>query len=163
MADSPRLAPPTHTSHAHFHPRPGFLRRLGRQEQVHKKGGKSEAKNYRPVSPLPVLSKVMETVVAWKVTEHLDRHHLLCTRQFVFRQGSSAADLHLLLGSDLSAALDQGKATAVVALDIEGAFDRVWHEALVTKLRATGIDGALLPPLRDYMREVTVIGLKSEV
>ena len=47
----------------------------------------------------------------------------------------------------MSAALDQGKKNAVVALDIEGAFDRVWHEALVTKLRAAGIDGALLPLL----------------
>ncbi|KAG0723769.1 putative RNA-directed DNA polymerase from transposon BS [Chionoecetes opilio] len=95
----------------------------------------------------------METVVASRITEHLERHHLLCTRQFGFRQGRSAADLHLLLASDLSAALDQGKATAVVALDIEGAFDRVWHEALITKLRAAGIDGALLPLLRDYLRD----------
>ncbi|KAG0717912.1 putative RNA-directed DNA polymerase from transposon BS [Chionoecetes opilio] len=134
---------------------------------VHKKGGKSEAKNYRPVSLLPVLSKVIETVVASKVREHLERNHMLCNRQFGFRQGRSAADLHLLLTSDLSAALDQGKATAVVALDIEGAFERVWHEALVTKLRAAGIDGALLPLLRDYLRDrhlsVTVSGRESEV
>ena len=134
---------------------------------VHKKGGKSEAKNYRPVSLLPVLSKVLETVVASRVTEHLERHHLLCTRQYGFRQGRSAADLHLLLASELCAALDQGKATAVVALDIEGAFDRVWHEALVTKLHAAGIDGTLLPLLRDYLKDrylrVTVSGRESEV
>ena len=134
---------------------------------VHKKGGKSEVKNYRPVSLLPVLSKVVETIVASRVTEHLEKHHLLCTRQFGFRQGRSAADLHLLLTSELSAALDQGKKNAVVALDIEGAFDRVWHEALVTKLRAAGIDGALLPLLKDYLRDrqlkVTVGGRESEV
>jgi len=134
---------------------------------VHKKGGKSEVKNYRPVSLLSVLSKALETVVVSRVTDHLERHHLLCTRQFGFRQGRSAADLHLLLSSELSAALDQGKTTAVVALDIEGAFDRVWHEALVTKLRAAGIDGALLPLLRDYLKDrhlrVTVSGRESEV
>ena len=124
-------------------------------------------KKYRPVSLLSVLSKVVETILASRITEHLEKHHLLCTRQFGFRQERSAADLHLLLSSELSAALDQGKSSAVVALDIEGAFDRVWHEALVTKLRATGIGGALLPLLRDYLRDrhlrVTVGGRESEV
>ena len=134
---------------------------------VHKKGGKCELKNYRPVSLLPVLSKVLESIVVKRITNHLDRHHFLCTRQFGFRQGRSAADLHLLLSSSLSAALDQGRATAVVALDIEGAFDRVWKEALVTKLCAAGIDGALLPLLSDYLSDrhlrVTVGGRESEV
>ena len=134
---------------------------------VHKKGGKGEAKNYHPASLLPVLSKAMECVVVSRVTQHLNKHHFLCTRQFGFRQGRSAADLHLLLASRLSAALDQERATAVVALDIEGAFDRVWKEALVTKLCAAGIDGALLPLLSDYLSDrhlrVTVGGRESEV
>ena len=134
---------------------------------VHKKGGKSEVKNYRPVSLLPALSKVVETIVASRITDHLDRHHLLCNRQFGLRKERSAADLHLLLSSELSAALDRGKKSTIVALDIEGAFDRVWHEALLTKLRAAGIDGALLPLLRDYLRErqlrVTAGGRESEV
>ena len=62
--------------------------------------------------------------------------------------------------------MDQGKKTSIVALDIEGASDRVWHEAFFTKLRAAGIDGVLLPPsgttLRKQLR-VTVSGRESEV
>ena len=69
--------------------------------------------------------------------------------------------------SELSVALDQEEKTAVVALDIEGAFDRVWHEALITKLTASGIDEALLPLLRDYLRDrklrVTVSSRDCEV
>ena len=84
---------------------------------VHKKGGKSVVKNYRPVSLLSVLSKVLETVVSSRITDHLERHHLLCTRQFGLRHGWSPADQHLLLSSKLSAALGQGKMTAIVALD----------------------------------------------
>ncbi|XP_045117635.1 uncharacterized protein LOC123508165 [Portunus trituberculatus] len=106
----------------------------------------------QPVSLLPVLSKVLETIVASRVTQHLERHHLLSNRQFGFRQGRSAADLHLLLSTKWSEALDRGKATAVVALDIEAAFDRVWHAALITKLRAVGVDGALLQLLENYLR-----------
>ena len=120
---------------------------------VHKKDDKTLAKNYRPVSLLPVLSKVFESIVAARVTEHLDKHRLLCTRQYGFRPGRSAADLHLLLTSEWSAALDAGKATAVVALDIEGAFDRVWHAGLLEKLRGTGVDGPLLQLFSDYLRE----------
>ena len=132
---------------------------------VHKKNLKSEAKNYRPVSLLPVLSKVLESIVAARVTEHLEMHHLLCSRQYGFRRGRSAGDLHLLLTAELSAALDNSKKTAVVALDIEGAFDKVWHAALITKLRAAGVDGALLHLLTDYLHDrylrVTVGGQES--
>ena len=119
---------------------------------IHKKNAKTEARNYRPVSLLPVLSKVLETIVAKRVTQHLERHHLLSTRQFGFRQGRSAADLHLLMTAKWSEALDQGKATAIVALDIEGAFDKVWHEALIEKLRTAGVDGPLLQLFTDYLQ-----------
>lgn len=133
---------------------------------VHKKNDKTEARNYRPVSLLPVLSKVLETIVATRLTEHLERHHLLCTRQYGFRQGRSTADLHLLLAAKWSAALDHGRATAVVALDIEGAFDKVWHEALIEKLRAAGVGGPLLQLFTDYLRErhlkVVLSGRESE-
>ncbi|XP_063881678.1 uncharacterized protein LOC135111930 [Scylla paramamosain] len=127
---------------------------------------KTVAKNYRPVSLLPVLSKVLESIVASRVTEHLEKHHLLCGRQFGFRPGRSAADLHLLLTSEWSAALDAGKATAVVALNIEGAFEKVWHAGLLAKLRAAGVDGPLLLLFGDYLREknlkVVIDGQESE-
>lgn len=133
---------------------------------IHKKNSKSEVKNYRPVSLLPVLSKVLETIVARRITRHFEEHHIISTRQFGFRSGRSAADLHLLLSTEWSAGLDQGKASAVVALDIEGAFDRVWHAALITKLHAAGVGGALLQLLEDYLRnrylQVTINGQASQ-
>lgn len=127
--------------------------KMSRVVPVHKKDDKTSAKNYRPVSLLPVLSKVLESIVAARVTEHLEKHHLLCTRQYGFRAGRSAADLHLLLTSEWSAALDAGKTTAVVALDIEGAFDKVWHAGLLAKLRGAGVEGPLLQLFEDYLRE----------
>uniref|UniRef100_A0A0N7Z9V4 Reverse transcriptase domain-containing protein n=1 Tax=Scylla olivacea TaxID=85551 RepID=A0A0N7Z9V4_SCYOL len=95
---------------------------------MYKRNAKTEAKNYSPVSLLPTLSKVLESVV------HLKHHHLLNTKRYSLRQGRSAGDLHLLLTSEWITALDQRKATAVVALDIEGAFDGVWHAALLSTL-----------------------------
>ena len=78
--------------------------KLSRVVPVHKKSDKSVVINYRPVSLLPVLSKVLETIVASRVTEHLVRHHI--HRQYGFRAGRSASDLHLLLTTEWSAALD---------------------------------------------------------
>lgn len=46
---------------------------------MHKKDEKNETKNYRPVSLLSVLSKVLESIVALRVTEHIGRHYLLFT------------------------------------------------------------------------------------
>ena len=62
-------------------------------------------------------------------------------------------DLNLLLVSEWSDALDQGRPTAVLALDIAGAFDRVWHAALLERLRSLSVDGAMLELLRGCMLE----------
>ena len=51
-----------------------------------------------------------------------------------------------------NSALDNGKDTYVIALDIAGAFDRVWHSGIVTKLKSFGLDGNLLMLLQDYLQ-----------
>ena len=60
---------------------------------VHKKQSRSEMRNYRPVSLLSVLSKVMETSVNTSIMNHLEKENLLSSHQFGFRAGLSAADL----------------------------------------------------------------------
>ena len=119
---------------------------------VHKKGSRSVTDNYRPVSLLSVVSKVLEGIIAARLTAHLESQHLLSTRQFGFRKGRSAADLNLLLVSEWSDALDQGRPTAVLALDIAGAFDKVWHVGLVERLRAVGLRGSTLELLENYLQ-----------
>ncbi|KAK4315302.1 hypothetical protein Pmani_013473 [Petrolisthes manimaculis] len=88
-----------------------------------------------------------------RLTTHLEEQYLLSERQFGFRKGRSEADLNLLLVNEWSDALDQGRPTAVLALDIEGAFDRVWHPALVERLHAAGLSGGALELLRHYLLE----------
>ena len=120
---------------------------------VRKKSSRSEAANYRPVSLLSVMNKVLENIIARRLIIHLESQHLISDRQFRFRKGRSAADLSLLLTSEWSNALDQEKPIAVIALGIAGAFDRVWHAALVERLRTMGMGGELLTLLRDYLYE----------
>jgi len=123
---------------------------------IHKKKCRGDPQNYRPISLLSVVGKVFESIIAAKITKFLDSHHLLNSRQFGFRQGRSAADLLLLHSAAWNQSLDRGEDTFVVALDIAGAFDRVWHQGITTKLRSLGISGELLHLLQDYLNGRTL-------
>ena len=115
---------------------------------AHKKGRKSEPANYRPISLLSVVGKVLESIIVTHLTSHFESQHLHNARQFGFRKARPAADLTLLLSNQWSDVLDQGRPTALLALDIAGAFDRVWHVGLVKRLHAIGVGGALLELVR---------------
>ena len=133
---------------------------------VHKKGVKSLIKNYRPVALLPVAGKVFEHLIHAAVNEHLLKNRIISSRQHGFLKARSAADLHLLMSARWAKALDQGLQTLVLAVDIEGAFDRVWHEGLITKLESVGIGGKVLPLLASYLKgrslRVTLNGVTSD-
>ena len=113
-----------------------------------------------------MVGKVFERVVADVVCRHLNDNYLPSDQQFGFRPGRSTSDLLMLLTRDWQDALDDGKDTVVVALDIAGAFDRVWHGGLIEKLRAKGIQGDLLQLLGNYLHgrtlQVVVNGQASE-
>ena len=98
----------------------------------------------RPISLLSVVGKVFEKVVAEVVCGHLKDNVLLSNQQFGFRSGRSTSDQLMLLTRYWQDALDVGRDTVVIALDIAEAFDKVWHRGLLEKLCAKGIQGGLL-------------------
>ena len=123
---------------------------------VHKKRSKADPGNYRPISLLSVVSKILEKVIADEINEHLEEHNLLSIKQFGFRSSRSTADLLLLLTKEWQDTLDVGLDTLVIALDIAGAFDRVWHRGLLEKLRIRGIHGNLLHLIENYLKDRTL-------
>jgi len=124
---------------------------------LHKKKSKSDPANYRPISLLAILSKVLEHVVAAKFKVHIAP--LLNPHQFGFRPGHTTLDLLLNLVQRWSDALEKGEEVRAVALDISKAFDKVWHQGLLTKLARFGISGKLLDWFRSFLsnREQCVI------
>ena len=82
-------------------------------------GGRSTAKNYRPVSLLSVVSKVFEKLVNNRIVDHLDNCGLFSGFQYGFRSSRSTADL-----------------LTVVSVRIARAFGRVWHAGLLHKLKS---------------------------
>ena len=102
-------------------------------DPVHKRGSRSDPKNYRPISLLSVMGKMFERIVAQVVCCHLSENYLLLDQHFGFRPGRSTSDVLMFLTRKWQDALDDGQDTVVVALDIAGAFDRIWHGGLLEK------------------------------
>ena len=95
---------------------------------LQKEGNKQLVTNLRPVSLLPVQSKIIEKIVHNRIFEHLTNHDLLCKEQGGFREGCSTLSTAALFVNEICKALNDKKYTIVAYLDIKKAFDTVNHE-----------------------------------
>ena len=118
---------------------------------IHKKGSKEHVSNYRPVSLLCILSKVLERCVFNRLYKHLAP--VLQDAQHGFIRGRSTVTELLTFLHDIGAALDKSLETDVVYLDLPKAFDSVDHGKLVLKLKQHGVEGNLLSWLANYLSD----------
>ncbi|PJE78229.1 hypothetical protein CI610_02839 [invertebrate metagenome] len=118
---------------------------------VHKKENKSILTNYRPISLLSIVGKLMERCIFKYVHNFLHAHSLLSPHQSGFRHGDSPVNQLLAITHDIYSALDHGKEIRMVFCDISKAFDRVWHKGLLSKLSGFGIRGSLLKWFENYL------------
>lgn len=109
-------------------------------------------KNYRPVSNLPFLSKVLEKVVAKQLEGHLDRNKLHDDMQSAYRARHSTETALLRVHQDIAAALDNNSAVVLIMLDLSAAFDVIDHPILLKRLEYSyGISGSALTWFRSYV------------
>ena len=94
--------------------------------------------HFRPISVLPTLSKVLECVLYNQIQSHIIRHDLFCAHQSGFRSGYSTQDVLLHVTDKWLKAIDEGKYTGAVFLDLAKAFDTVNHSILCSKLAFEG-------------------------
>jgi hypothetical protein len=118
---------------------------------VHKRDSKSDPTKYRPISLLSNISKIMEALVKNQLQGYLFQNNLVSHRQYGFRPKHSTADLLATLSQKWSNALDRGEEVRLIALDIKGAFDKVWHNGLCAKLKSKGVTGKLLTWIQSYL------------
>jgi hypothetical protein len=106
---------------------------------IHKKGNKSDVKNYRPVSLTCILCKVMESFIRDHIMEHFFINKLFTNKQYGFIKGRSTALQLLALLDKWTQDLEEGGQVDVLYTDFEKAFDKVPHRRLIAKLEDYGI------------------------
>ena len=105
---------------------------------IHKKDDKLTIKNYRPVSLLPICRKIFERLLYDTMFNFLSKNNLLSPNQAGFRPGDSCINQLLSINHEILSAFDMGLEVRGIFLDISKAFDKVWHDGLIFKLRQNG-------------------------
>ena len=118
---------------------------------LHKKKERDILDNYRPVSLLSCVSKILERAIFKHVFNFFRDNFLITVYQSGFTPGDSTVNQLVHIYHLLCDALDKKKEVRIVFCDISKAFDRVWHEGLIYKLRNMGIRGDLLSWFKDYL------------
>lgn len=118
---------------------------------LHKKGSKLEPGNYRPVSILSSISKIMERVIFEQIDSYLASRELLFEFQSGFRKSHSTDTCLLFLTDHIRKEVDSGKYCGMVMLDLQKAFDTVNHDVLLCKLRALGFNSTSLSWVMSYL------------
>lgn len=90
--------------------------------------------NYRPISLLPAMSKVVEKIILSRLKTHSEELRVIPDEQFAFRPGHSTELQILRLTEHITAAFNRRQFTGAVFLDVAKAFDTVWHEGLLMKM-----------------------------
>ena len=141
--------------------------KLARVVPLFKKSSRAEAGNYRPVSILSVLSKVLERVVYNQIYAHLQEYNLMYEFQSGFRKSYSTETCVTHLSDYIRTEIDKGNFCGMVLLDLQKAFDTVNSGILLNKLQAIGLDGAGISWFSSYLngrkQVVDVNGTFSEV
>ena len=125
-----------------------------------------ELNNFRPVSNLPFLSKILEKVVLYQLKDHLNRNNLIEIYQSAYRECHSTETALTRVRNDLLCEADKGNVSILALLDLSAAFDTIDHSILVKRLATTfGISGVVLDWFQSYLvdrsQSVYVEGVNS--
>ncbi|KAI5749884.1 hypothetical protein M8J76_011129 [Diaphorina citri] len=111
------------------------------------------ATSYRPISLLPILGKLYERIVLIRLNRN--KTALMQDEQFGFRAKHSTCHQLTRIVNDISINLTAGRPSTVVLLDIEKAFDCVWHEGVVHKLDKLNVNPIIIRIILSYLSNRT--------
>ena len=115
----------------------------------------NQLQNYRPVSNLSFLSKCLEKIVSVRLIEHLKATNSQDKFQSAYKAGHSTETALLKIKNDVCIAMDEGKVTLLVMLDLSAAFDTIDHNLLLKRLLLLGFDGTVTHWIQSYLNHRT--------
>ena len=118
---------------------------------IFKKGNTKLICNYRPISVLPVISKVFETVLQEQLTEYFITNNLFASQQYGFRKNSSTELAALELIDKLLNQMNNHKIPTNFYIDLSKAFDSLQHDILLEKLAHYGLTNMAIALLKSYL------------
>lgn len=125
--------------------------KVARVLPVFKKGLETDVGNYRPISVLPVFSKIYEKIIQRQLLSFLNKTSQIPKTQHGFRPGHGTATAAFQLTDDVLQCLERGEEVLGMFFDLSKAFDMVCHTMLIDKLENCGVRGHALELFRSYL------------
>jgi len=122
---------------------------------IFKAEDKKLVNNYRPISVLPVFSKILEKLMFSRLESFINKHNILYKNQFGFREKHSTSMALLNIIEHITSELDNNSYTLGIFIDLSKAFDTIDHKLLLYKLEHYGIRGIALEWFKNYLSDRT--------
>lgn len=125
--------------------------KLSKIHPLHKQGCKTDINNFRPISLIPTISKIIEKIILLRLFDHLTSNNILPKGQHGFVPGKSTSTALSELVEYIIDKLEDGCSISNVFLDLSKAFDCLSHNMIISKIRALGVKGTAIKWFESYL------------
>lgn len=141
--------------------------KIARVSPLYKAGDSENMNNYRPVSVLPSISKIIEKCMKKQILEFSSNNNLIHAKQFAYLQNKNSFGAIFALIHEINKSIDENQLTACLFIDVQKAFDCMNHEKLFEKLFNIGFKDKSLDLLKSYYKNrkqyASIGGVTSEI
>ena len=142
--------------------------KIAKLKPLFKKGSKTHPKNYRPISLLPLISKLIEKAIHIQKQDYQDKNGLIYKFQsgFRFRKIFSSDSCLVQLTDNKIKGMDNGQHTGMILIDLQKALDTLDHDVLLKKIKCVGFKKPVIKWFKSYLSNrksfVSIEGAFSE-